>query len=228
MFSEINEDSGERPHAERYSQWSDDAIKCLIALYEEYESDIEDPKKKKKDVWKIITERMALKGYDYSQNKVESKWRTLVKAHKDIVDNKKKTGEGRKTFKYYDQLSELMSRRHDIFPPHVGGTGIHAGKTSTPGTGVETVTIDDLFGIGETNNTSQPTHTSGASASTDSEEVPSGLSTTKSAARKRKARSQSEPLQQALSFLKEAEQKREETRKQQVDLLKEIVSILKN
>ena len=53
---------------------------------------------------------MVLKGHDYSQNKVESKWRTLVKAHKEIVDSKKKTGERRKTFRYFDELEEILSR----------------------------------------------------------------------------------------------------------------------
>lgn len=77
---------------------------------------MEDPRRKKKDVWKIITEGLNIAGFKFSQNQVEGKWKSLIASHKALRDNKTKTGEKRKTFQYYERISDILSKRHDINP----------------------------------------------------------------------------------------------------------------
>jgi hypothetical protein len=84
---------------------------------------MDDPKSKKKDIWAKITSDMAEANYHISQSKIESKWRSLMRSHKQIRDNKSSTGSKRKTFQYYDAIEEIMSKRHDINPPLILGSG---------------------------------------------------------------------------------------------------------
>ena len=72
-------------------------------------------------------------GYEFTQLKVENKWRSLVQSHKDIKDSKKKTGEKRKTFQYHERLENILSKRHDIQPPFTSSSldNNEEDKTST-------------------------------------------------------------------------------------------------
>ena len=73
---------------------------------------------------------MNSKGHMYSQNNVESKWRSLLKSHKDVRDNKKRTGAKRKSFRFYQEIEEIIAKRHDINPPFTGGSGCPLPKES--------------------------------------------------------------------------------------------------
>ena len=104
--------------------WPREAVELLISLYEEFEAQLEDPKTRKKDIWYKIARRLHAANYDYSQNKVESKWRSLLKSHKDIRDNRKKTGSRRKIFQFYKRIEPIVAKRHDINPPFVAGSAM--------------------------------------------------------------------------------------------------------
>ncbi|XP_056016676.1 uncharacterized protein LOC125672222 isoform X2 [Ostrea edulis] len=108
--------------------WTKPATNLLLSLYEEYEQEFENPRKKKKDVWREITEKLNEAGFDFSQLKVENKWRSLVQSHKDIKNNKKKTGEKRRTFPHFERLDNILSKRHDINPPFTSSSNPLATK----------------------------------------------------------------------------------------------------
>ena len=125
------EDSGTTPG--KYVYWSKSASGMLISLYEEHEDDCDNPRKKKKDVWREITKKLNDAGYEFTQLKVENKWLSLVQSYKDIKDSKKKTGEKRKTFQYHERLENILSKRHDIQPPFTSSSldNNEEDKTST-------------------------------------------------------------------------------------------------
>uniref|UniRef100_A0A8W8MTI2 Myb/SANT-like DNA-binding domain-containing protein n=1 Tax=Magallana gigas TaxID=29159 RepID=A0A8W8MTI2_MAGGI len=108
--------------------WSRDATELLISLYEDYEQELEDPRKKKKDTRKKITAALNEAGYKYVQNKVEGKWRGLLALHKDLSLNKKKTGQKRKTFQYFEKIDNILSKRHNINPPFTSGSSLQNQK----------------------------------------------------------------------------------------------------
>lgn len=84
--------------------WSREATKLLIDLYEKHEEALEDPRKKKKDVWMLITGKINEAGYMFSQSKVEAKWRSLLASHKDLRISKSRTGQKRKSFQYFEKI----------------------------------------------------------------------------------------------------------------------------
>lgn len=114
--------------------WSREATDHLIGLYEEHEEKLEDPRRKKKDVWKIITEGLNIAGFKFSQNQVEGKWRSLIASHKTLQDNKTKTGQKRKTLQYYERISAILSKRHDINPSFLSGNNVCTSQEPKPDT----------------------------------------------------------------------------------------------
>jgi hypothetical protein len=106
------------------TSWSQQQIKMLIALYAEHESSMENTKIKKKNVWRKICDQMKNIGYNVTQQQVRNKWANLLNSHKQIRDNRKKTGSNRKTFQYFEQIEQIVHKRHDINPPFLAGSGV--------------------------------------------------------------------------------------------------------
>lgn len=121
IFSGDIEDTSASTFTSTSMSWSREATDHLIGLYEEK---MEHPRRKKKDVWKIITEGLNIAGFKFSQNQVEGTWRSLIASHKALRDNKTKTGQKRKTFQYYERISDILSKRHDINPSFLSGTDV--------------------------------------------------------------------------------------------------------
>ncbi|XP_048770690.1 uncharacterized protein LOC125676862 isoform X2 [Ostrea edulis] len=105
--------------------WSREATELLIHLYEEYEEKMEDPRKKKKDIWKLITQGLKNGGFEFSQTKVEGKWRSLIASHKTLRDNKTKTGQKRKTFQHFERIDAILAKRHDVHPLLLSGSDVN-------------------------------------------------------------------------------------------------------
>ena len=69
----------------------------------------EDPKSIKKRQCEITITGANAADYDYSQNKDESKWRSLLKT---IRDNQKETGSRRKTFQFYQRIEHIVTKHN--------------------------------------------------------------------------------------------------------------------
>jgi hypothetical protein len=207
----------------------------LISLYGKHQADFEDPKKKKKNVWDTITSELEQVGHCFSRNKVECKWRALERQHKLIEDNKKQTGGKKKYFQYYNEMDEILSKRHDITPPLLRGNGVIPSttnlktvkKTSKKVSVDQTITMNDIFSSNDTQSTP-----SGA------EEEPS-LSSSSSAIRRRcKRKNTNTSDSSVLTFLKEMhdqhkqehlerEKAKTERAERKEALLKELIDAIK-
>lgn len=194
--------------------WSTEAVKALIQLYGDNQNDMENGLTKKKLVWKAITQELHNLGHFFPQNKVECKWRYLVAQYQKFIQNKKTTGGKRITFLYFDAMDNILSKRHDIKPPMVTGTGCVAQAFSSQQQKRSEV------------NRSATDEGEGESPSTD-------------AKRKKRKSEEKEADSAMLTFLKEMElsrkeesQKREENREKRAqernNLLKEFLNIMSN
>ena len=136
-----------------YSFWPTEATKCLIATYSLYEDELESNSFRKKDVWQKIMMKMHDAGFKYSVTKIESKWRNLVKSHKQIIDNKKKTDGKRRNFQYFEEINDILSKRHDINPTSVCGLRLKLNSLSEKERDEET--LDDTSTDNGSTNLSQ-------------------------------------------------------------------------
>ena len=230
-----------------YSSWSDDATKSLINLYREHEEQMENPRQKKREVWKLIQEKMNKSGHLFSQNKIECKWRNLMKSHKEVKDNKSKSGGRRKTFQYYEEIDDIVSKRHDINPPFTSGTGINTSTEKKKcysrnfvSKKPECITVDDIFANCNSDDDSSPSNSGKVDSSpSNSEKEGPKVSTTPSAIRRREKRARNKiEHSDTLSVLKEMQElqkqqhlERENSKKLRNDeknaLLRELIDVLK-
>ena len=51
-----------------------------------------------------------------SPKQVESRWRTMTKQYKAVVDHNSTSGNERKTYKYYNEIDEILGCKPNIVP----------------------------------------------------------------------------------------------------------------
>ena len=47
---------------------------------------------------------------------VETRWRTMLKQYKKVVDHNRQSGNDRKTCQYFDELNDILSEKPDVTP----------------------------------------------------------------------------------------------------------------
>lgn len=170
--------------------------------------------------WKQVSKGANL-GFKFSQNQVEGKWRSLIASHQALRDHKTKTGQKRKTFQYYERISDILSKRHDINPSFLSGTDVCTSQDLKPDT--EFITSDTETKATETGN------------------VNTRKSFSASACRRREKRkldaseSGTKLVELVLQLEKqrkrereEREKRRDERAKEKNDLIRQFLEILKN
>lgn len=213
--------------------WPREAVLLLISLYKEFEEVLEDPKQRKKDIWKIITDKMTENGYNFTQNKVESKWRSLLQSHKDIRVNNASSGKKRKTFQYYEEIEEIVAKRHDIYPKVKAGSDIPC-------------EISKCYSTKSTDSSPESLHSDASelkfpelTKSVDNGPTETSRNKGKEARTRNVKKQQEEDTgQQVLQFLKESEsrrrqesedreRKRDERAKERNEIFKQILDVLR-
>ncbi|XP_020298160.1 uncharacterized protein LOC109862499 isoform X3 [Pseudomyrmex gracilis] len=98
------------------ADWSDPATKLLLASYFERKSKFRDPTKRKKDLWREITDVFNKQGYIISSNALGKKFRNLKTRYSTIKRNndKKSTGKGRIMWKWYKDMEEIFHEDKSI------------------------------------------------------------------------------------------------------------------
>lgn len=205
---------------------------------------MEDPRKKKKDIWKLITQGLKNGGFEFSQTKVEGKWRSLIASHKTLRDNKTKTGQKRKTFQHFERIDAILAKRHDVHPLLLSGSDVN---TSTATVTKFSTKVDHslLESKEEENDFKGDTD----SSTSDKERVASETSpensrksTSASACRRREKRKFASTSESGTKLIEvvlemekqrkiereERERKRDERAKEKNDLLRQFLEIMKN
>ncbi|KAF5272268.1 hypothetical protein FQR65_LT17470 [Abscondita terminalis] len=121
------------------AEWSDNPIKLLIGLYKNKKRLVENRKiKTLKQMWNIIGAEISSRGYLYTPQQCENKWKSLERCFKKTIENKKKTGRGRKNCPYERELGDILLERASIVPPLV----VSSSTTMTKNTVLEELSIE--------------------------------------------------------------------------------------
>ena len=191
---------------------------------------MEDPRHKKKDIWKRITQGLQNAGFDFTQVKVEGKWRSLIASHKMLRDNKTKTGQKRKTFQYFERIDAILAKPHDVNPSFLSGSDLKSTLKTTFSTRSEcshTSSLDETSDMKKAED----------SSSSDTEKNVAEISNKRlSACRRREKRKLSDSLidvvtkieEQRKAEREERERKKDARAKEKNEILKQFLEILKN
>ena len=104
----------------RGAAWSDTEVKTLIALWadrnvqEQIQGSV-----RNNHIYKKMSKDMKEKRFSRDAEQCKAKIKNLKTEYRQVKDNNNKTGRGRKTFKYYDELDAVLGHRPASRPPVV-------------------------------------------------------------------------------------------------------------
>lgn len=148
---------------------------------------------------------------------MEGKWRSLLASHKDLSLNKKKTGQKRKTFQYFEKIDNIISKRHDINPPFTSGSSLQNQKEAKFSTKQLDKNMNSCTSIGCTIQTDEDSSTMSTSDSgKNANENTETLSKTTTAQRREnwKINNENKSGNVLVEYLKEIEKQRKEEYKE--------------
>ena len=101
--------------------WGEDSVQALL-----------EGSKRNKDVFNKISRKMEAAGYEKTAEQCNSKIRKLKLDYRKIKDTRKKTGTGRKDWKYFEEMDAVLGHKPATQPPVVVESG-EAAATDCPG-----------------------------------------------------------------------------------------------
>ena len=99
---------------DHFMQWTDECAKLLITLYQVHEPKFADANFKNKSVWETIATEMKKKGYHPTAVQCSNKWRQLKKSFIEVEDNKRTTGKGKETCRFYNELGNILGFKPEV------------------------------------------------------------------------------------------------------------------
>ena len=100
--------------------WTEEETLKLIELWsEDVIQEMLEGSKRNKDVYAKIAKELEREGYKKSGEQCNSKIKRLRFEYKKIKDNRRKTGRGRKEWKFYEALDMILGHKPSTQPPVV-------------------------------------------------------------------------------------------------------------
>ncbi|KAB0805297.1 hypothetical protein PPYR_02267 [Photinus pyralis] len=101
---------------EETQRWTHESTLLLLSLYEDHIGSFKSPKKTNKSVWLRIANEMSKRGYLFTGDQCDLKFRNLKKTYKRIKDNNKSSGRGAIVWPYMDMFERVFGSAPDINP----------------------------------------------------------------------------------------------------------------
>ncbi|XP_072380299.1 uncharacterized protein [Diabrotica undecimpunctata] len=98
--------------------WTHNQTLSLIDFYKKYRDMVGSfQMKSMKVMWAKIAEQLNdLHNVNLNACHCENRWRVIERNYKKYIDESKKTGRGRKTFEYSDELDEIFGQKRNVNP----------------------------------------------------------------------------------------------------------------
>ncbi|XP_056013267.1 uncharacterized protein LOC125672779 isoform X1 [Ostrea edulis] len=116
VLCDVREPSKDEKGNNYSNSWTRNATLLLIDLYKKYKDQILSGKIRKKVVWERITNQMRKEGYSFHSEQVAGRWKSLLRAYKNVKDYNKKFGSGKKTYEYENELDDILGNDPIINP----------------------------------------------------------------------------------------------------------------
>ncbi|XP_040074251.1 trihelix transcription factor GT-4 [Ixodes scapularis] len=99
--------------------WRREETLALIVAYTTHKVDFNNPKKKKKHVWREISEELAEKGIQRTAEECETKWKGLKRTYVKRKQEKRASGRGRRDWEFFDAMDEALRESRDFTAPFI-------------------------------------------------------------------------------------------------------------
>jgi ATP-dependent NAD(P)H-hydrate dehydratase len=123
----------------RGSAWSDAETLTLLSIWEDngVEEQLESPKANNTSIYRTISAEMTDKGYERTPEQCKVRMHTLKRSYRQCKGKMKKSGKGRNTCKYFEQLDAILGTRPASSPVKVIESGYRKRNTDSSSSGEE-------------------------------------------------------------------------------------------
>ncbi|XP_034302388.2 uncharacterized protein [Magallana gigas] len=112
-------------------KWSHEAVLLLISLKTEFSGMFSSNIITQKQAWKRISEEICNKGYHFSGDVCDRKFRSLKMRYKIIKERNNKTGNSRQSWQYFDEMDKMLHGDPAVQPVTVASSLTMAASTSS-------------------------------------------------------------------------------------------------
>lgn len=89
--------------------WNKAQTQFLINSYQGFQNKVSQGKLKKKSMWESISEELKEQGHNFTPDQVCGRWKTLVRAYKNVKAHNSKSGSSLKVFQFETELDEIFA-----------------------------------------------------------------------------------------------------------------------
>ena len=108
----------------RGTTWEDKEVKALLTIWGDTKIQEElDGAVRNKVIYERIAKRLQEQGYERNWKQCRAKIKNLKTKYREIKDNNKKTGRGRKSCKFFKELDKILGHRPASVPSALLDTG---------------------------------------------------------------------------------------------------------
>lgn len=112
------QEAGSQEQQNHYVNWTTNTTKMFIELYEKYKKKVGTMEIRTLDkLFSIIaTELNAMGNTRFTASQCKNKWRVLERAYKKYIEDKNKTGRGRKFFEFSEEMDRVFQKKRNVNP----------------------------------------------------------------------------------------------------------------
>ncbi|XP_077255279.1 uncharacterized protein LOC143893606 isoform X1 [Temnothorax americanus] len=124
-----------------FTRWSHEAILLLLEAYRQRERAMYSGKISHKKAWEEIAEVINNEGYIVTAKQCTTRVNTMKRIYKNVKDHNNKSGNNKRTWKYYDVMENLLGEKPYITPMStISSTGAETHKAANTSLSIATET----------------------------------------------------------------------------------------
>lgn len=127
-----NNDAAENNDDSNCFRWIHANILLLLDTYKDLEGRQYDGKMSQKKFWDLVATKLQEKGFHVSGLQCKSKVNGMKKTFKNVKDHNGKTGNGRKTWTYFNIMEEMFASKPWMTPIKTLDSGVTLSSSTTP------------------------------------------------------------------------------------------------
>lgn len=99
-------------------------------------------------MWQDISRKINEKGgYEYNSEHISGRWKSLIRAYKNVKDHNKKSGNNKRSFEFQSQMDDLFGDDPTIVPVVIASSRkLNDNSSCSSSQAEESESMDDVAG----------------------------------------------------------------------------------
>ncbi|XP_039307026.1 uncharacterized protein LOC120358158 [Solenopsis invicta] len=99
-----------------FYRWTTSCVLLMLQTYKENEEKFTNGKHSQKKIWEEIAKMLKCNGHNVTGPMCAAKLRSLKKTYKTVKDHNNKSGNGRRSWQFFEIMDEIFSKKSMVCP----------------------------------------------------------------------------------------------------------------